>query len=192
MRKKAETVPQKDEVLLKTLEKISTSLATIANAVKRLEERDRIKHDAEVAELDARQKFHKGQTEMLEKTNTLFKNPRLEEYLGSLSRMVHDLGPEGMRKMTDASFVYTQEMLKSQKEFDSILGKNKIPEGVEIRIPTAEELDSALNEAAQGVWKQITSRQIPTISMSNQEQEKEKSEQEEKEDSKEENKEKSE
>jgi|SRR5215467_90975 len=180
MRKKIE--PQtNDQALLQTLEKISTSLATIANAVKRLEERDRIKHDAEVAELDARKAFHKGQAEMLEKTNTLFKNPKLEEYLGSLNRMVHDLGPEGMRKMTDASFAYTQEILKSQKEFDTILGKNKnmIPAGIEIRIPTAEELDKE--------WKGIITSVPESRSMSEQE----KSEQEEKEDSKEENKEKS-
>jgi hypothetical protein len=29
--------------------------------------------------------------------------------------MVRDLGPEGMRKMIDSSFVYTQEMLVSKR-----------------------------------------------------------------------------
>jgi len=62
---------------------------------------------AEVAELDAREKFYKRQPEILETTNTLLKNPKLKEYLHSISTIVRDLGPEGMRKMIDASFVYT-------------------------------------------------------------------------------------
>lgn len=167
-----------EQQLVKTLEKISTSLATIASAVNRLEQRDRMKHDAQVGELEAREKFHKGQTEMLEKTNTLFKNPKLEEYLHSLSTMVRDLGPEGMRKMTDASFIYTQDMLKSQKEFDSILGRKAMPtnsghEDVEISIPTPQELDNALNDAARTVLNKMANSEKKEVK----EEEKDKSEQ---------------
>lgn len=38
-----------------------------------MKERSRIRHDAEVAELDAREKFYNGQSEMLEKTKYIIK-----------------------------------------------------------------------------------------------------------------------